>query len=373
MAETKIIDLPTPCLLVDLEIAKGNAQRMLNTATEMGVEIRPHMKTHKTLEGGVMMTGGRKSKICVSTLQEARFFSAGGFTDILYSIPITENKIKICQQTIKEVPDLKLMFDSRYGLQCIMNNPRPDGKPWSAIMEVDCGYARTGIEWDGEEILAIAQEADKCPTIHFMGLYVHCGDSYNAESVEEIHAIGDRTAERLVEVARRLKDRGINCETVGTGSTPCCNQPSKKMANLTEFHPGCYIFNDYGLTLNGSCARSEIAIKVATRVIDYKKSKNVVLVDCGFLALSLDGILEGGYGGMCSIQDHPELKMKAMDQELGKLTAADGQQLDFDKYPIGTLLYIYPFHACHTAAMHPVYYVHSGDTVVDKWTPTRGW
>ena len=37
----------------------------------------------------------------------------------------------------------------------------------------------------------------------------------------------------------------------------------------------------------------------------------------------------------------------------------------FERFPI--------FQACATAAMHPVYYVHDGDTVVDEWRPGRGW
>jgi hypothetical protein len=36
-----------------------------------------------------------------------------------------------------------------------------------------------------------------------------------------------------------------------------------------------------------------------------------------------------------------------MTQELGKVEALDGK-LDYDKFPIGSILYIYPFHVSIT-------------------------
>ena len=37
-------------------------------------------------------------------------------------------------------------------------------------------------------------------------------------------------------------------------------------------------------------------------------------------------------------------------QELGKIKAKEGKSIDFDRYPVGTMLFIYPFHVstgCH--------------------------
>ena len=46
---------------------------MIQTAKKLEVDLRPHMKTHKTLEIGEMMAPS-KSKISVSTLSELEFF-----------------------------------------------------------------------------------------------------------------------------------------------------------------------------------------------------------------------------------------------------------------------------------------------------------
>ena len=37
-------------------------------------------------------------------------------------------------------------------------------------------------------------------------------------------------------------------------------------------------------------------------------------------------------------------------QELGKIKAKEGESIDFDRYPVGTMLFIYPFHVSRTLA-----------------------
>ena len=43
---------------------------MLETAAESGVKLRGQTKTHKTVEGGVLQTGGTRRGIVTSTLVE---------------------------------------------------------------------------------------------------------------------------------------------------------------------------------------------------------------------------------------------------------------------------------------------------------------
>ena len=53
-------DLPTPCLVVSKEAYENNCKAMLDKASKMGVQLRGQTKTHKTLEGGIIQTGGTK-------------------------------------------------------------------------------------------------------------------------------------------------------------------------------------------------------------------------------------------------------------------------------------------------------------------------
>lgn len=50
----RIEDLPTPCLLVDEDAVRQNCEKMLSKASSADVTLRPHVKTHKTMELALM-------------------------------------------------------------------------------------------------------------------------------------------------------------------------------------------------------------------------------------------------------------------------------------------------------------------------------
>ena len=52
--------LPTPCLIVSKKAVEKNCTNMLEKAQKLGVQLRGQTKTHKTVEGGILQTGGTK-------------------------------------------------------------------------------------------------------------------------------------------------------------------------------------------------------------------------------------------------------------------------------------------------------------------------
>ena len=55
-----IQDLPTPCLVVSARAVEKNCAQMLEKAQILGVQLRGQTKTHKTIEAGILQTGGTK-------------------------------------------------------------------------------------------------------------------------------------------------------------------------------------------------------------------------------------------------------------------------------------------------------------------------
>lgn len=169
----------------------------------------------------------------------------------------------------------------------------------------------------------------------------------------------------------RLRQAGIPCPQATIGSTPSCSHPVPEMSQLTEVHPGNYLFYDLQQTQLGSCRPEEVAIRVLTRVIGHYPHRGQLLVDCGWAALSLHG-RDQGPPGCAAIEGHPRLRLVGLTQEHGQVAAVDGE-LDFEQFPVGSTLALIPYHACATAAMHPVYFVHAAGKVVELWRPVRGW
>lgn len=366
----KVSDVPTPCFLVDLDKLKNNAAAMQSRCDRLGVQLRSHTKTHKTVEAAVILSGGRKKSIAVSTLAEAEMYAANGFDDILYAFPITSNKLARCLKLNNALGLFHVMLDSKDGYEALAM--AVSDKPWSVYLEIDVKYHRTGVSWDSDGVVALAGLIAGNEAMTFRGLYCHNGDTYYDKGSDALRAAGQESTKVLIEVKNRLLQKNIPCEVVCMGSTPSCSHPDESMSMLQEFSPGNYVFYDLMQKDIGSCQMTDIAGRVATRVIGHKPELNILIIDCGFLALSKDGMENNLPDGPWIIQDNQNLRLVGMSQELGKVTQEEGE-IDFSKYPIGSMLFIYPYHACATAAMHPVYYVHSGDSITATWRPTRGW
>src|ERR1700753_2411035 len=93
-ARMKLLDLPTPCLVLDRTILTRNIDSMAATLARLKVPLRPHMKTAKCIEVARLATAGQPGRITVSTLAEAEYFFSHRITDILYAVGITPQKLE---------------------------------------------------------------------------------------------------------------------------------------------------------------------------------------------------------------------------------------------------------------------------------------
>ena len=84
----------------------------------------------------------------------------------------------------------------------------------------------------------------------------------------------------------------------------------------------------------GSCSIDDIACQIVTTIIGHYPDDIMMLVDCGFTALTKESDRQLKQG-CCVIQGHPNLKLYAMTQEVGKITSVV-RILDFNKYPVGS-------------------------------------
>ena len=60
MIGCNIGSLSSPALVVDLAAVEKNCEEMLARAAEAGIRLRGQTKTHKTVEGAMLQTGGTK-------------------------------------------------------------------------------------------------------------------------------------------------------------------------------------------------------------------------------------------------------------------------------------------------------------------------
>jgi D-serine deaminase-like pyridoxal phosphate-dependent protein len=80
--------LRTPFALIDSVRLQANIAAMADRARAAGVQLRPHAKTHKSIEIAKMQIDAGAVGICCAKLGEAEVFAEAGITDIRLPYPI---------------------------------------------------------------------------------------------------------------------------------------------------------------------------------------------------------------------------------------------------------------------------------------------
>ncbi|EFC46440.1 predicted protein [Naegleria gruberi] len=377
-----IVDMKTPCFVVDLERFERNCQNMIKKASDCGISLRPHVKTHKTLEGARLQTKDMlERKIVVSTLAEAEFYGSDMFNDIHYAVPIS-SKSKL-EQVAKLTQNLKafhIEVDNEDSLDLIEDYAKLNKVKFSLFVQVDSGQHRIGVDPNSEASVELVKRIHNSPYLSFAGLYTHAGHSYGCQGVEEIKVVARDEAKIISDFARKLISVGIKPKTVAVGSTPTCSIGSRdewKTSDslVNELHPGNYVFFDYMQTKIGSCSVDDCSAYLVSSVISTRPSKNQLAIDCGALSLSKDvGVSSSGNASYGLIMEDESLQLTGLTQEIGIVTG--DKPIDFNKFKVGTKITIIPNHSCLAAALFDKYYVVDNSTdlnLVAIWKNVRGW
>ena len=379
MTTQTIDDLPTPVLILDRAILRRNLKRMSERLTKAGVMLRPHLKTAKSVQVGRMAVEGHDGRITVSTLAEARYFTEGGFKDILYGVGIIPSKLAAITELRHKGVNLRVVTDNLAVAKAIAAAAK-DGDTFSVLIEIDSGAGRAGLPWpEMPGLLDIARVLHEAPGVDLAGVMTHAGHSYHESTPDGIARVAEQERQAIVGAAEKLRAAGIPCPIVIGGSTPTATH-SRDFTGITEMRPGVYVFNDLDQEFIGSCGAGDLALWVLASVIGHYPHRNQMLIDAGALALSKDISAQEfqpkvGFG---SIADAPARNMAVVEcsQEHGFVAADD--PIPYGNIPVGTRLRVLPNHACITAAAYDRYYVvdsdlDGGKSVVDVYDRINGW
>jgi D-serine deaminase-like pyridoxal phosphate-dependent protein len=130
--------IPTPALLLDRPKFQRNVARLKERLGRLGVPLRPHMKTAKSVDILRLMD---PDAITVSTLKEAEVFAAAGVRDILYAVGLAPGKIGRVRALRAGGVELMVVVDSVEAAQALAASA---GEPVPALIEVDTDGHRAG-------------------------------------------------------------------------------------------------------------------------------------------------------------------------------------------------------------------------------------
>lgn len=369
--------VPTPALVLDRAIAARNMARMRDHLASVAGDVlfRPHLKTAKSIAVADMIFDGARHPVTVSTLKEAELFGAAGFTDILYAVGLSPQKIAPVLALRQQGIDLTVITDNVGLASAISAAARDSGLP--TLIELDVDGHRAGVAFDdGPALVAIAAALGP----NFAGVMTHAGGSYAMSGPADLANAADQEAARAAAARRLLEQAGHPCRIVSIGSTPTGNAV-RNLDGVTEFRAGVFMFGDLVMHGVGVCPLQDIALSVLTTVIGTYPDRGLVIVDAGWMALSRDRGTSGqavdqGYGLVCSLDGKVlgDLIVLQANQEHGVIGVRPGATAGLPALGVGDRLRILPNHACATAAQHGRYEVVAGSPeIIDSWERFSGW
>jgi len=377
MPKNQLSELMTPSLLIDFERLENNIKKMAIKAKSNGVNLRPHIKTHKCIEIGKMQLKHGSSGLTVSTLDEAAIFANAGFSDITYAVPISSNKIEAALEIASRI-NLRLLVDSHEMVsQLEVYSEKNEISP-EVLLKVHCGYHRTGVNPRNPASIKLASKIESSNILEYKGILTHAGHSYDATSVKQIQEVAKQEQLEMVKFSKRLEDedRNLKPDIVSIGSTPTITLTDSIMEGITEVRPGNYVFYDYTQVALGTCQVSDCAVTAVSRVVG--KYDEYLVIDAGATALSKDlGPThlesETSFGKIFSDYDNHELdtnlRIHSLSQEHGKVKFRDGTVTQ--EHNVDEILRILPNHSCLTANLHECYNIVRDNEIIEQWKIRR--
>ena len=287
-----IEDLPTPALMIDLDVFEGNLHRMQDYLNGADMGLRAHTKMHKCPIIAKKQIELGASGVCAAKVSEAEVMHQGGIKDILITSPlVTRDKLRRVVDLMVRAPDVKVVVDQSATADLLNQMAAAEGIIVGVFIDLDPGMGRTGIE-TGQPALRLAQHiADYCPSLSFMGLQMYAGNCMHTGGFDR-RCDKYRALMEKGEMTRELfSGADIEVPTFSGGGTGTYNiEPS--LGLLTELQAGSYAFMDIEYRDIGNESGPQfdefgVSLLVLVTAISQPQQR-LITVDAGFKSFASD-------------------------------------------------------------------------------------
>lgn len=319
----------TPAVVVLEDRMRENISRMQAFADEHGVALRPHVKTHKSIDIAHLQMRAGAVGITVSNLYQAEVFAGAGITDVFVAFPIwaSDSKAKRIKRLLAGI-ELKIGVESREAVDAMVEQGLAGLPGLELVIEVDCGAKRTGIPPEtAGELAAYAEAAG----LRVAGVYTYPGHGWAAGAAEGAARDQERA---LATAAASLRSAGVDPRIVSAGSTPTAKFSTGSV--ITEIRPGEYVFYSMDHYNHQVCAWDDIALFVVTTVVS-RGSGDKQIIDVGTMALGREVNEDGNYGWIAGNGG----AVSRVNEYHGFLDVGEGPG-----HAVGTVLPLIPNHSC---------------------------
>jgi D-serine deaminase-like pyridoxal phosphate-dependent protein len=338
--------LATPATLVFADRMERNLAAMAAFASEAGLALRPHAKTHKCVPIARRQLALGARGLCVATVGEAEVLGPD-VGDVFIAYPVwAETDVIDRLARLSVHTQVTVGADSPEAVRRLA----PLAGQVRIMIELDCGMHRSGVT--PENAVGVAQ-AVRQAGLELAGIFTFPGHSYLPGA--GAGAAADEAA-TLTEGAEILSAAGFTVVERSGGSSP-----SAKLAHpgpLTELRPGVYVFNDAMQVELGVVTMEDVALMVAATVVS-KPAPGRFVLNAGSKVLGPDR--PPWTTGQGRLADWPQARIVGLWEHHAVV------ELDEPGPALGQVVAVIPNHACTAVNLVPELLVIADTQVIDRW------
>lgn len=359
----RVADLDTPLILADLDRMERNIRDWQAWMDGHAVKFRVHIKTHKVPEIAQMqLSAGARGIICAK-VSEAEPFAAAGINDICIAYPVlgTQKWSRITELAARGVR-MTVNCDNELAVRQASAAATAAGVSLHLQVDTDSGMHRGGIPiGDVDAVERLARFITAQPGLEFDGLTTH--RSYFFEGKRSREEEGHTEGQMLVELAEKLRARGVEVQEVTAGGT-FTGKYVAEVPGVTESRAGTYVFYDLMHLNEQSASENQLALTALCRVISLFGERGVT-IDGGSKTFSGDR----GVVGSGNAQGPPSAMTVSTDHRVSidRLTEEHGMGAAEDTVALDEKLRFYPFHACTCSNLTNEIIGVRGDRIETVW------
>ncbi len=337
---TRIEELDTPTLLVDLTVLERNIDTLHGFFRQGEAKVRPHIESHRcpAIAHRQLAAGGTVGGICVGTVGQAEVFAERGFTDVFVASEIvTPQKIdRLC--ALARNARMTVAVDHVKNVDDLSEAAMRRGVTVQVVVDIHTRSNGCGVE-PGQPAMDLAQAVHKAPHLDFAGLMTDEGPMPE-EDPEKLAAESRKCIQQVLDTREMIERAGIDVRLVSVGGTSTY-EIAGGMSGVTEVRAGSYALMDYR---HGQYLRQfKPAAKVMT-TITSRPAPGTAIVDAGQKAIGSDL-------GLPVAEHLPDATVVSLSAEHGRLRlqgAAEGKVAIGDKvwltpWDIGTCVNLYDY------------------------------
>lgn len=352
---TTLDDLSTPSVLVHAPRLDANIGAMQAECDRQGIELRPHIKTHKLVEvARRQLAAGARGLTCAK-LGEAEAMLPSGVRSLFVAHSLVDPRLAPrIAALLEQVETLLLAVTSEEQTEALVSVATHVGCRVGVMMAVDTGLGREGVR-DLAAAQRIATRLARSQQLELRGFYTHEGNLYGVPPADQA-ARGEETIARLAAVRDAIDPQ--------LPIWPGCSVSARHTllashGRVQAIRPGAYVFGDLALTKTTGVMRpDEVALHVLATVVD-KPEAGLALIDAGSKTFSSDRTAENVFA---IAADGRDLAVLRVNEEHGYVRGAAVAGLR-----VGERIAFTPAHVCPVVNLTDEVVVTDGTRVVDRW------